>query len=377
MSHISNFYDVLQTKTSLSKEVRNKFGKILSPDFNALNFWNLDENKVSEILASFLDPLGSHNQGDTFLQLFITHFKLDFSYNSTDLIRLECEHFTHNKRRIDIVITKNGNEKIIGIENKIYTWTCDQANQVKDYIEYLEDVTKGDFCLLYLSPSGKEVSNLSICEDDYIKYKNLGKLKKITYEQDVIKLIHSFALHSESERVRYFLLEFEMKLKEMFTGENYMDDTKMIKDYILQSQDNLETSFNIANSLLEVKKQLLENFQTQLIEISEELGIEFQDFDFLPTNWINHKIGVSFEEGAVDFGIMRNEVDQDKSTLPAIVELLGGEFKTTELWPWYKTLYSNINNETSFWLDINSGEAKKRVKALVKSINDNFNTSEY
>lgn len=377
MSNLSTFYDVLQTKTSLSKEVRNKFGKILSPDFNALDFWNLDENKVSQILASFLDPLGSHNQGDTFLNLFINQFELDFKFNETDKIRVECEHFTNNNRRVDIVITKNDNEKIIGIENKIYTWTCDQDNQVRDYIDYLENATNDNFYLLYLSPAAKQVSNSSICLEDYEKYTNLGKLKKITFEEDIIKLVHSFALNSESERVRYFLLEFESKLKEMFTGENYMDDTKMITEYILKSQDNLETSFEIANSLSTVKTQLREIFNAQLSDISEELGIKYEDSEFFPSNWKNHKISISLEENDIDCGIMKNSADQNKDTLPAVEQILRGAFKTTELWPWYKTLYTNIHIDNSFWLEINSGEAKQKVKEIVKAINDNFNTSEY
>lgn len=377
MSNLSTFYDVLQTKTSLSKEVRNKFGKILSPDFNALDFWNLDENKVSQILASFLDPLGSHNQGDTFLNLFINQFELDFKFNETDKIRVECEHFTNNNRRVDIVITKNDNEKIIGIESKIYTWTCDQDNQVRDYIDYLENATNDNFYLLYLSPAAKQVSNSSICLEDYEKYTNLGKLKKITFEEDIIKLVHSFALNSESERVRYFLLEFESKLKEMFTGENYMDDTKMITEYILKSQDNLETSFEIANSLSTVKTQLREIFNAQLSDISEELGIKYEDSEFFPSNWKNHKISISLEENDIDCGIMKNSADQNKDTLPAVEQILRGAFKTTELWPWYKTLYTNIHIDNSFWLEINSGEAKQKVKEIVKAINDNFNTSEY
>lgn len=377
MSNLSTFYDVLQTKTSLSKEVRNKFGKILSPDFNALDFWNLDENKVSQILASFLDPLGSHNQGDTFLNLFINQFELDFKFNETDKIRVECEHFTNNNRRVDIVITKNDNEKIIGIENKIYTWTCDQDNQVRDYIDYLENATNDNFYLLYLSPAAKQVSNSSICLEDYEKYTNRGKLKKITFEEDIIKLVHSFALNSESERVRYFLLEFESKLKEMFTGENYMDDTKMITEYILKSQDNLETSFEIANSLSTVKTQLREIFNAQLSDISEELGIKYEDSEFFPSNWKNHKISISLEENDIDCGIMKNSADQNKDTLPAVEQILRGAFKTTELWPWYKTLYTNIHIDNSFWLEINSGEAKQKVKEIVKAINDNFNTSEY
>ncbi|WP_431244233.1 PD-(D/E)XK nuclease family protein [Flavobacterium sp. P21] len=209
MKTITTFYSIIKTKIELSKEFRKQYGKILSPDFNLFDFWYIDENKVSEVIAHFLNPKETHNQNDTFLKLFINHFDLDFKYTDTDNIEVECEHITHNKRRIDIVIRKNQWEQIIGIENKIYIWTADQINQIKDYIDYLEKVTKDNYCLLYLSPASKIISETSLSKVDFENYTNLNKLKTISYEDHIIELVHLFALHCESDRVRYFLLEFE------------------------------------------------------------------------------------------------------------------------------------------------------------------------
>ena len=232
MNTIASFFTTIQTKIKATNEVRNQYGKILSPDFNIFDFWYIDENKTSEILAHFLNPNATHQQGDTFLKLFLTHFDLDFDYTDKDKIDVYCEHITDNNRRIDIVICKNYYQKIIGIENKIYIGTSDQENQVTDYLRYLKKVTRDNDCLLYLSPKDKTVADHSISQEDLENYTNLNKLKTINYEDDIIQLIHLFALHCESDRVRYFLFEFERKLKKLFTGENYMDESNMITDYI-------------------------------------------------------------------------------------------------------------------------------------------------
>lgn len=376
-TQLTTFYTVLKTKMTLTKEVRKQYGNILSPDFNMFDFWTIDENKTSEILAHFLNPEGTHHQKDTFLKLFIKHLNLDFQYTEEDIITVECEHITHNNRRIDIVIRKNDREQIIGIENKIYHWTSDQEGQVKDYINYLGKITKDNYCLLYLSPAGKEIAETSITKEDYENYTNLNKLKAISYEEDIIALIHLFALHCESDRVRYFLLEFEKKLKELFIGENYMDESKMITNYILDNNDNLETSLKIAMNLNQVKAKLKEEFNSQLLEIGKELNLEYENNRFYPSQWKNNSICFSYESGGILIGIIRKENDPNKTKTPEIEEVFNEKFYTTAMWPMWRYFYSNIDNSIEFWLDIKNGIAKKKAKEFVEKVNANFNTDKY
>lgn len=372
------FFTTIHTKIKATNEVRNQFGKLLSPDFNIFDFWYIDENKTSQILAHFLNPKATHHQGDTFLKLFINYFSLDFEYCDADEITVECEHITHNNRRIDIVVRKNKFENIIGIENKIYTWTKDQDNQVKDYLSHLSNVTKNNYCLLYLSPNDKTISDLSLSKDEIEKYTNLNRLKIINYEEDIIHLIHSFALLCESERVRFFLLEFEKKLKELFIGENYMDESKMITDYILENDTNLETSLKVAISLQQVKSQLKEEFEIQLDEIAKELNIKIIDRAFYPSNWKKHSIYFNYEASGIIYGIVKEAtVEAKKVYFPEIQEVFDEKFKTSNWWPMWQFFYSNIDNSTDFWLDIRNGKAKERAKEFVEIINKKFNTDKY
>ncbi|WP_431244232.1 hypothetical protein ACQ9BO_07665 [Flavobacterium sp. P21] len=158
-----------------------------------------------------------------------------------------------------------------------------------------------------------------------------------------------------------------------------MDETKMIAEYILESQDNLETSLKLVMSLQQVKEQLKEKFELQLEQVATELGIQFEreKMRFFPSNWSKHTIALSYESGAILYGINRNEVLETKEPSPEIQEFFKEQFQTSYWWPMHKDFYSNINNNSEFWLDINSGKAKARIKEFVKIVNDNCNTTNY
>jgi len=373
---IEAFYSTVKTKVDITNQVRDLYGKTLSPDFNAFSFWHIDENKVSEILAFLLNPKGTHGQSDTFLKLFIQKFEIKFEYSDRDKISVTCEHATDNKRRIDILISKNVNESIIGIENKIYTTTADQNNQMFDYLTYLSECST-DYCLFYLAPALKRISEHSLSIKDFEAYAADNKLKMISYEFDIIELVHSFALHCESERVRFFILEFEKKLRQMFMGEDHLEENRFIIDYILENDNNLELSFKINKSLNEVKIKLQEDFNYQLLEIAEEFGLEFNDSKLTPKNWHKYRIGFRYEGSGIIYGVVRREEDKTRPNLPDAQNLLAERFKTTPWWPMWAYFYEGINYNEQFWLDIKSGKARDRAKEFVEKLEPLFEKEDY
>jgi hypothetical protein len=153
----------------------------------------------------------------------------------------------------------------------------------------------------------------------------------------------------------------------------------MITEYILESQDHLETSLKLAQSLQLAKNQLKEKFDKQLEEIAEELAVRYDTNKrcFYPSCWTKHTIHLSYAGSAILYGIARNEPLNTKETLPEIQELINDNFKASEWWPMWKDFYSNINYNPDFWLDIHSGKAKARIKEFVEKINANFNTDKY
>lgn len=373
---IENFYSVIKTKVDLTNQVRSLYGKTLSPDFNALDFWHVNENKVSEIFAFLINPHAPHGQGDSFLQLFIKKFELDFSYTSEDKIVVRCEHSTDDNRRIDVLISKNGNDTIIGIENKIYTTTTDQNNQVHDYLKYLDSRTK-NYCLLYLAPSEKRIGEHSISVEAFETYTGNNKLKMISYEFDIIELIHSFALHCESERVRFFILEFEKKLKQMFMGEDQLDENKFITEHILKSEENLALSFNVAKNLIEVKKKLEEKFEHQLKDIGNAYGLTVDGLHLYPPKWNKYHLAFSYESGGILYGIKRKERNPEKPTLPSLQQLFAERFKTTPWWPMWEYFYPGIHYNSDFWMDIHSGTIIGKVENFLDKLKEKFESDEY
>ncbi len=378
---IKNFFSLTETKLKLIDQVRNYYGKEIAPNFNSFDFWWIDENKVSEILAFFLNPNERHEHGDIYLKHFLKKFDLNFSFDENDKIDVQCELTTDNGRRIDIVIIKNNFEQAIAIENKIYIETPDQDNQLKDYLDFLAKKTKDNFCLIYLSPQDKIISNDSISPEERENYVNDKKLKFLTYEDNMINCLNEFGNLTQNFRVKSFLKDFEKTLRRMYMGENNINTQQVVTDLINESSKNLEIAILVVDSLKEVKRQLKQKFEQQIQEIGHELELEVEGLKLKPSKWTKHKICFNYEMGGLIYGIARFEKDDNKTRINEIESLLENEikekFNVSAWWAMWQFFYENIDNNKQFWLDIKSGKAKERAKQFMKLINDNFNDGKY
>lgn len=381
-SDLNIFFSLAETKIKLAEEVKRYYGKEIAPNFNSFNFWSIDENKVSEIIAFFLNPHESHEQGDIFLRHFVKEMNLDFfQFCETDKINVKCEFTTFNKRRIDILIRKNGYEEIIAIENKIYVDTADQTNQIIEYLHFLESKAKKKFKLIYLAPRNKVISSESISDIEKSTYMNNGQLVLLTYEDHLITCLEGFERMSQNIRVRSFLSDFVKKLKSMYMGEKSINLQDVVIDLINENHKNLEISFLIQNSLDEVKKQLKSELLNQIKEIGSELDLEVNQLKLRPKKWTKHDITFNYESGGLLFGIMRIEKDINRKSIPEIQELLEGElnvkFNVSEYWPLWQFFYSNIEKNDEFWIDIKSGKFKERAKKFITLIVTHFDSDMY
>lgn len=379
---IKNFFSITETVIRLTEQVKNYYGKEIASNFNSFDFWWIDENKVSSIIAFFLDPNEKHEQGDVYLKCFLKKFSLDFfNYNENDKINVQCELSTNNGRRIDIVIFKNSFEQAIAIENKIYVGTADQNNQIKDYLNFLIKKTKDNFCLIYLSPQEKTVSTVSISSEDREKFIIGNKLKLLSYEEHMIECLNEFGNLTQNLRVKSFLKDFEKTLRKMYMGERDINSKQVVTDLINENVRNLEISFLVSNSLQDVKRQLKQKFEQQIQEMGQELGLEVEGTRLKPSKWTKNQITFNYESGGLLYGLTRYKSDHNKSRISEIEELLESEikerFNVSPYWPMYQFFYINIENNEQFWLDIKSGKAKDRAGQFVKLINDNFNNDKY
>lgn len=381
---IKNFFSIAETKIKLAEQVQTFYGKEIAPNFNSFDFWEneIDENKVSSIISFFLNPNEKHAHGDVYLKHFLEKFDLDFfQYNENDKVTVVCENSINNRRRIDIVIYKNNFEQAIAIENKIHVWTKDQDKQISDYLKFLAKKTENNYCLIYLCPQDKTVSAESIGAEKKEQYINENKLKILSYEEHMIDCINDFANLTQNYRVRSFLKDFEKFLKRMYMGEQNINSQQVAIDLISENVNNLEIAFLISNSLTEIKRQLHLKFEEQIKEIGKEFDLEVDGLHLRPKKWTKNRICFSFQAGGILYGLTRSELDNNKPRFPeietAIDNAIGEKFNVSEWWSMWQYFYRNIESNEQFWIDIKSGEAKKRAKEFVKLICDNFNNEKY
>ena len=248
-------------------------------------------------------------------------------------------------------------------------------------MDFLSRKTKNNFCLIYLSPQEKTVSNESISIEDRENYLNENKLKLLTYEEQMIECLNEFGNLTQNIRVKSFLKDFEKKLRKMYMGEKNINNQQVVVDLINENLKNLEISFLVSNSLREVKRQLKQKFEQQIQEIGQELDLEVEGLKLKPRKWTKNKITFRYESGGILYGLTRVEPDNNKTRIPEIESQLENEinerFNVSAWWPMWQFFYSSIDNNEKFWIDIKSGEAKDRAKKFIKLISDNFNDEKY
>lgn len=371
--NIETFFREVRFKDELQTKINEVYRKTLTLDFNPLDFVKWNENKVSEILAFFLDPQASHAQGDLYLRMFVEYFELSFYYSDYSKIRVILEENTDHNRRVDIVISYDNFKRVIGIENKIYPWTKDQPLQVADYVKHLKTYCKtGDYHLIYLAPQGKVLDKNS-AGDGYEEMLADGKLKLINYEEHIIDLVHRFAMHTDNGRVRSFIKDFELKLRNNFIGINMIEENDIVK-YIKTSEDNIRTAFSVAKNLSKVKETLKEEYYKQMNELASELNLQFvkEHHHFVMPNFRKLYAKFNFESGGLIYGLVKtyefNTSNPEKKFIPEIAAELKIQFSTSYWWPLWKFLYRNIEIEDQIWLDIQNGHLKNFVREFLQNV---------
>jgi hypothetical protein len=266
---VLRFFEGLSTRLETLEELRSVYDEQMAFNFNATRFFWPGENTTSEILAFLLNPLSNHGQKDAFLRVFCkTLLGENRDWNAligTD-VRVGREQYTDHDRRIDIVVSiGRGREKfLVGIENKI--WAADQKAQLRDYSAFLEGQSPDNYCLLYLTPRGHDPSEYSITQDERSELEEAGKLKIISYEEDIIDLFDQFIMVCKADKVTAFLRDFQHYLRIQYTGVWNMDDGKTIKEFITRSAENIELALQVAGSISAVEEPLYKRLQDELRE---------------------------------------------------------------------------------------------------------------
>jgi len=224
-------------------EFKKAYNKQLAFDFNILKFFKVGENKVTEILAYFLDKSESHGQRDAFFKLFLENFS--FENKEYKNIEIKCQKRIDNKRRIDLYIKLD--DYIIAIENKI--WAKDQKNQLSDYSDYLSKRFNDNYTLFYLNPYGKNPSENSIKDEDLYK-KNI---KVISYTKNILPLLDKWIAICKAPNVRFFLEQFRIYLEVKFLGNKNINMINSLENLV---KTHYEETVEIVNTFEKIHTQL-------------------------------------------------------------------------------------------------------------------------
>ncbi len=366
-TEFDRFFSTLQAKRDSFVEFVKLYEPSLAPRFNLFDFISLDENKLSEIIAFFLDPKASHGQGDAFLRIFLAMIGRIDGNEALQKFLKACEDnlqgpvkvtltlekatdlIETSQRRIDIEL--NIGNLGLAIENK--PWALDQIDQISDYNKQLRKrYGENRYLLIYLSGTGEPPSAESIAEKEREALTNSGHLKILSY-REFITFVNSFKKDCRSERVRYFLQDFEDYLRRQFEEGMAMYEKDIIKAYILEDPKNMEIALAVSQIQTDIKEKLLNDLKGILHQkcppnITLDWGIDnfwdatFQSFSFKRDSWKKYKITFEFygKQGlGFKYGVSKDaRDDEDAKNIPDIrgmADKLGHGGKSL-WWPWYR-----------------------------------------
>ena len=323
--------------------------------FNMFQVCGVDHYEVmhSAIIASFLDPNGSHGQRDKFLKAFI-----QIVDDKTEIETSSCSVYTEyvtKDGRIDILIEDKKGKGLI-IENKVYA--SDQSEQLKRYNKFSKEKYKeGNYAIYYLTLDEHDASDDS------------GKgiiYTRISYKEHILNWIGECIKESATTPlIRETLIQYRNHIKQL---TNQDMDTKNKEELIEMMINNPEAIAALFSVQEEYKmyafdkyvKPSLEEFckennllygECNLFEYGKEKGLYFRrkEWDIFAI-WVyseNKRSNSGFYWGISNY-------KGDVIKLDSSSYLIGG--KASLYWPYGYAYLEKYGN----WDDMNT------VAAMIK-----------
>ncbi|MCP4481333.1 MAG: PD-(D/E)XK nuclease family protein [bacterium] len=241
-------------------------------NFNIFNTLCVASDEVrlhSRFIGELLNPKGSHGLKEEFLRVFFEQL-----VNNTDIkeeyikkinikeVKIDIEKYIENGR-IDIFI-KDNEKNVIVIENKIYAG--DQNYQLKRYHDFCKN-SKYNYKILYLTLDGKDATENSHQGIEYTQ---------ISYKEDiVIWLEQCLNLSSRYLLVRETINQYIVIIKQLI-GDSMSNLNKKEIVELLIKKENLEDAFLIEESMLELRKEIVNKYlKPQLEELATDNKLKY------------------------------------------------------------------------------------------------------
>lgn len=388
MTDINDIKNLLNQVRTINTHY-NKINELSGENFNVFKILKLETSEVrmhSSLIAELLNPNGSHGQKDIFLRLFADVFCFRGNIIDTASCTVEVEKHTGKINidrteggRIDILITDKYQNQII-IENKIYAG--DQHNQI---LRYFKQAPKAD--LIYLSLDGRE-------PEEYSKgVLESGKEYACkSYSVDIAKWLE--ACRKEAATLPILRESITQYLHLINHLTNQSSNNTMKREVATLLEENLESSFIIADNIDNALAILLEKFTEELEVVATELNLNFshsvdigfkvnyRGFSFYNDQWKN--VGITFQFWGYDklltYGFTALS-DPNKINLPKELdvklkaqfrELVDINFKENGWWPLHLKMEEPYDNWSKYeaWKAIKDGTMQKVFKEKIKYLID-------
>ena len=299
-STINGFENIFAVNRKIHAHIKQNSQE--SPGFNIFQFFDIGENKMSEILAFLLNPKSLHGQGDLYLREFCHFFGIfDYKEHLHKNVFVELEYPTDEGRRIDVLV-KMGDVYLI-IENK-YRSAADQENQLTDYYGYLEKIAirPEEVYIFYLTPYGEFPSNFTLLKGISELLVKQNRLRCIPFKNkekhenrpSIIEYLTKCVSISKNHKMRFFIQEIIDHIREEAPMDKYK---KEIFEWLRKSEDNTRYAHEIYSCFDEYRRYIINGFIKRFyrelrISVESELGKDWivQKDDDVLTKWHGFKI---------------------------------------------------------------------------------------
>ena len=257
LSKLSDLHEAEQKRIKQEEEEGKCFNV-----FSALQLCSDEVRLHSRLLAVLLNPKAKHGLGDKFLKSFLFAIGLPQDYISDckePIVERSVGEVTDTTGgRIDIILENSKQKHAIIIENKIYA--KDQPNQLLRYHNYgKEQFGEDNFKLIYLTLDGGEPSDSSLGGEKV-------ELIKLSYAQDILKLLEDLAQSISPKPVRSIIEDYIKIIKQL----TYQDmETEYKNNLIKEAIDNIEGASELLSLTKEIGDTLVDKY---IIESLTEIG---------------------------------------------------------------------------------------------------------
>jgi hypothetical protein len=386
LKQVEFFLNRISIKMQEFTRAKRLYQRRLAPDFSPFQFIAKDELNLSRLIAWMLDRDGSHGQGVAFLKIFVKELALDWTTEQCEAAdRPALEVSIAKNGRLDILLT-SGNSQIV-IENKPYA--IDQLEQVRRYLDYLDQRMLDTRKLLYITAHGTDPAIASVGKDELDRRKLSGELKLVNYSSDVIVWLDECFKECGSDRVRLFVEQFRSFILREFKGVTDVSERDELVEYMASTKETISAAIAVSSARDELQNRLLEKLKEQISEIvPSDIGFSWNvnrferlqksgfEFDYSATGKFVFRVEF-YSTGLRDPNYGLKAKDQEQVTKEEAAEAnkaisessIGARREGGTLWPWwgkgredsFLALEDDWNLSDRPWLAIHDGTLARSV----------------